>query len=235
VIGAERTLRLVRGELAAATECRDLAGGLSSSPAWIREALASGRSVAVLATGDPLCHGIASTLIERLGSELITVLPAPSTLQIAFARFRKVWQDVTIASCHSQDAGEWHFGATPAHGLYPLMRAIALHRRVFAFTSPANDPARVARALLAAGYADDARISVASRLLLPDEAVFTDLTAVDAAGMPSANQALSWSNEPTPQRSLLSAGKTSNICSARRRRGCSPNWKRAPCRWPSCG
>jgi precorrin-6Y C5,15-methyltransferase (decarboxylating) len=183
VIGAERTLRLVRAELAAATECRDLAGGLSSSPAWIREALASGRSVAVLATGDPLCHGIASTLIERLGSELITVLPAPSTLQIAFARFRKVWQDVTIASCHSQDAGEWHFGATPAHGLYPLMRAIALHRRVFAFTSPANDPARLARALMAAGYTDDARISVASRLLLPDEAVFTDLAAVDAAGM----------------------------------------------------
>ncbi len=183
VIGVERTLRLVRGELAAATECRDLAGGLSSSPAWIREALASGRSVAVLATGDSLCHGIASTLIERLGSELITVLPAPSTLQIAFARFRKVWQDVTIASCHSQDAGEWHFGATPAHGLYPLMRAIALHSRVFAFTSPANDPARLARALLAAGYADDVRMSVASRLLLPDEAVFTDLAAVDAAGM----------------------------------------------------
>ena len=39
------------------------------------------------------------------------------------------------------------------HGLYPLMRAIALNRRVFAFTSP-ETIRRLARALITAGYGE---------------------------------------------------------------------------------
>lgn len=179
VIGAGRTLALVRPRLAAHAQTRDLDGALAQTPAWIAAALAAGRSVAVLATGDPLCHGIADYLIGKLGR--VAVLPAPSTLQVAMARFGKSWQDVAVASCHGSDAGEWITGATPQNGLYALMRAIALNRRVFAFTSPANDPARLARALLVAGYGDDVRLSVACRLLLPDEAVFADLAVVDAA------------------------------------------------------
>ncbi|MEF8754343.1 MAG: precorrin-6y C5,15-methyltransferase (decarboxylating) subunit CbiE [Accumulibacter sp.] len=183
VIGVERTLQLVRPELAANCELRPLDGALAQCPGWIRDALAAGRSVAVLATGDPLCHGIGSSLIDRLPGLPVTVLPAPSTLQIACARFGKAWQDVKIASCHSQDAGEWIVGATPGHGLYPVLRAIALHRRVFVFTSPANDPARLARALLTVGHGDELRLSVASRLLLPDETLHPGLSAATAATM----------------------------------------------------
>lgn len=183
VIGAGRTLALVRPRLAADAEVRDMDGALTQSPAWIEAALAAGRHVAVLATGDPLCHGVAGYLIGKLGAARVEVLPAPSTLQIAMARFRKTWQDVAIASCHGKDAGEWRVGATPDHGLYPLMRAIAQNRRVFAFTGPENDPARLARALIAAGYGEDAKFSVACRLLLPDEAVFAELAPADAANM----------------------------------------------------
>jgi precorrin-6Y C5,15-methyltransferase (decarboxylating) len=183
VIGVERTLQLVRPELAANCELRPLDGALAQCPGWIRDALAAGRSVAVLATGDPLCHGIGSSLIDRLPGLPVAVLPAPSTLQIACARFGKAWQDVTIASCHSQDAGEWTVGATPDHGLYAVLRAIALHRRVFVFTSPANDPARLARALLTAGHGDALHLSVASRLLLPDETLHPRLSAATAATM----------------------------------------------------
>jgi precorrin-6Y C5,15-methyltransferase (decarboxylating) len=46
--------------------------------------------------------------------------------------------------------------------------------------SPQNDPARLARALVIAGYAE-AKLSVASRLLLPDESVHIDLPATAAA------------------------------------------------------
>jgi precorrin-6Y C5,15-methyltransferase (decarboxylating) len=72
-------------------------------------------------------------------------------------------------------------GATPAHGLYKLMRAIALHPRVALFTGPDNNPARLARALITAGYGDEVKLSIACRLLLPDEAVFRELAAVDVA------------------------------------------------------
>ncbi|NHC08520.1 precorrin-6y C5,15-methyltransferase (decarboxylating) subunit CbiE [Azonexus fungiphilus] len=182
VIGAGRTLALVEARLPDA-ELRDMDGALSQTPAWIADARSAGRTVAVLATGDPLCHGIAGYLIGKLGAADIRVLPAPSTLQLAFARWQKPWQDVTIASCHSQDAGEWVVGATPAHGLYKLMRAIALHPRVVLFTGPENTPDRLARALIAAGYGDDAKLSVASRLLLDDEVVHVGLSAAEAASM----------------------------------------------------
>jgi precorrin-6Y C5,15-methyltransferase (decarboxylating) len=106
------------------------------------------------------------------------VLPAPSTLQMAFARFRKPWQDLRIASCHSADAGEWFVGATPGArpvpadaGDRPAQPLVAL------FTSPENGPARLARALITAGYGDEVRMSVACRLLLPDERLFADLPA----------------------------------------------------------
>lgn len=181
VVGVDRALALVRPYLAAGAEVRDMDGALTQSPAWVEAALAAGCRVAVLATGDPLCHGIAGYLIGKLGTDRVEVLPAPSTMQIAMARFKKSWQDVAIASCHGKDAGEWVVGATPDHGLYPLMRAIALNRRVFAFTGPGNNPARLARALIAAGYGEDAKLSVACRLLLPDEAGYTDLAPADAA------------------------------------------------------
>jgi precorrin-6B C5,15-methyltransferase / cobalt-precorrin-6B C5,C15-methyltransferase len=181
VLGAGRTLELVRRELPRA-ELRAMDGMLLRLPGWIDTALAEGRQVAVLATGDPLCHGIAGHLIGKLGAARVRVLPAPSTLQLAFARWQKPWHDAAIASCHSKDAGEWQPGATPEHGLYPLLRAVALNRRVAAFMSPQNDPARLARALLAAGYAD-AKLSVACRLLLSDEAVHADLAVAEVVGM----------------------------------------------------
>lgn len=183
LLGATRTLDLVRPYLAPGCEVRAMDGALSKTPAWIEAARAAGQSVAVLATGDPLCHGIAAFLLDKLGRAGIEILPAPSTLQIACARWQTSWQDVAIASCHRADAGEWRVGATPAHGLYPVMRAVALNRRVFVFTSPENDPARLARALLAAGYGE-ARLSVASRLLLSDERIWADIAVEDAAVIP---------------------------------------------------
>lgn len=184
VIGAGRTLALVRPHLRDGVMVHDMGGALGKVPVWIEAARAQGLSSAVLATGDPLCHGIAAFLMGKLGREAVTIIPAPSTLQLAFARLKRPWQDYRIASCHSADAGEWDAwtpGATPAHGLYPLVRAVAEHPRVAAFTSPANSPDRIARALLAAGYDEDIRLSVAAHLAQPDEALFADLSLAAAA------------------------------------------------------
>ena len=183
VVGAGRTLDLVRPHLRNDAHCRDMDGALTAVPQWTQAALAEGRPVAILATGDPLCHGLGAWLTDKIDAPL-EILPNVSTLQLACARFRQPWQDIKIASCHSKDAGEWFLGATPAHGLYPALRAIALHPQVFLFTGPENSPARLARALLTAGYAsDEARLSVACRLQLPDEQLFPDLSLDAAAAM----------------------------------------------------
>jgi precorrin-6Y C5,15-methyltransferase (decarboxylating) len=181
VIGAGRTLELVRPYLSASVTLKDMDGLLGQVPGWISTAREAGQTVVALATGDPLCHGIASWLTTKLGRDGFEILPAVSTLQLAFARFKTPWQEIKISTCHSADAGEWFVGATPAHGLYKLMRAIALHPRVALFTGPDNNPARLARALITAGYGDEVKLSIACRLLLPDEEIFTELAAVDVA------------------------------------------------------
>ena len=181
VIGAGRTLDLVRPQLASGTTLHDMAGALAQVADWVRAAQAEGLPVVVLATGDPLCHGLGAWLDGKLDGQC-EILPNVSTLQLACARFKQSWQDIEIVSCHTRDAGEWVTGATPDHGLYPAMRAIARHPRVFLFTGPENDPARLARALLTAGYADDEiTLSVACRLQLPDEQLFPALTLEAAA------------------------------------------------------
>ena len=182
VIGVERMLAHVRPHLPPHCTLRAMDNALTQTPAWITAALDAGQQVVLLASGDPLCHGIGPFLIKQLGAR-VRIEPAPSTLQLACARFGTTWQDAMVASCHGRDAGEWEIGATPAHGLYPLMRAIARHPRVLAFTSPANDPARLARALILAGEADTLRLSVACRLRRADEAVFRDLGVAEVAGM----------------------------------------------------
>ncbi|MBP9218695.1 MAG: precorrin-6y C5,15-methyltransferase (decarboxylating) subunit CbiE [Sterolibacterium sp.] len=168
---------------ASCVELRDMDGALGKTPGWAREAIQAGRKVAVLATGDPLCHGLATYLLGKIGPVEVSILPAPSTLQIASARWQKPWQDAVIASCHGADAGEWFAGATPEHGLYPLMRAIAQNPCVLAFTSPQNTPSRLARALLTAGYGVETQLYVASRLLQEDERIDRALTLEEAAGM----------------------------------------------------
>ncbi|HAF53800.1 MAG TPA: cobalamin biosynthesis bifunctional protein CbiET [Thauera sp.] len=191
LIGAGRTLELIAPH-APAARAHNMDGALTRTPGWVEDAAAAGGYSVVLATGDPLCHGIAHFLVGKLGAARVEVLPAPSTLQLAFARLKKPWQAARFASCHGADAGEWQPDPLqpspgPAHGLYGLMRAVAQHPLVASFTSPANSPDRIARALLAAGYGapgggEDLRLSVVARLCLADEAVFAELTLEEAAG-----------------------------------------------------
>ena len=86
VIGAARTLALVAPFLVPGTRQLSMDGALAQVPGWVREAQADGLPVVVLATGDPLCHGIGGRLIGVLGAAAVEVLPAPSTLQLACAR-----------------------------------------------------------------------------------------------------------------------------------------------------
>jgi precorrin-6Y C5,15-methyltransferase (decarboxylating) len=181
VIGAPHQLCAVDSLLRAEAERRDSTGRLSAVASWVAQALADRLTVIVLATGDPLCFGIAGALIEKLGRERVVVLPNLSSLQLAAARLGLPWQDAKLVSVHAADAGEWAPGARHDHGLAPLVRAIARHDKLLCLTSPANDPARIARLLLAAGLGQAFRINVAARLASPDELVFADLSPAEVA------------------------------------------------------
>ena len=181
VIGAGRTLDLVRPYLAANAQLRDMDGQLGQVPGWIAAAGETGHSVVALATGDPLCHGIASYLASRLCIEAVEVLPNLSSVQIACARLGLAWQDARIVSVHSKDAGEWRVGAEPGHGLYALAQSLRQHDRLLVLTSPDNTPDRIARLIVAEGLGDDFQMAVAERLCTPDERVVAELSPHDAA------------------------------------------------------
>ena len=202
VIGGARTLALFAAQIAPDALQRDLTGALSQVPEWIREAQADGLRVVVLATGDPLCHGIAAYLASRLCIEAIEVLPNVSTLQLACARLGLPWQEMKFASVHAKDAGDWVPGSAPAHGLYALLRDIRQHDRLAVLTSPDNTPDRIARMLVAEGLADDFEMAVAERLCRPDERVISGMRIAAVAEMRFAdpNVVLLWRTRMrTPQ------------------------------------
>ncbi len=101
----------------------------------VDDALTHG-DVAILASGDPLFFGIGRTMIERFGSERVRIFPALSAVQLACARFKVPWDDLTLISLHGRDPGS-------------LAGRILPHTKVMLFTDHRNSPDRIAADLLA--------------------------------------------------------------------------------------
>lgn len=194
VIGGARTLALFEREFKADALRHDLTKRLKDVPEWVRTARNDNLGCVVLATGDPLCHGIAPYLAQHLCVDALDILPNLSTLQLACARVGLAWQDARIVSVHARDAGEWTRGSAPGHGLYALAQALRRESRLLVLTSPDNSPDRIARLLQAEGLAGDFHMAVAENLLQPEERVLADLNPDDAAGMRFAdlNVVLLW-------------------------------------------
>ncbi|MDC9729906.1 MAG: precorrin-6y C5,15-methyltransferase (decarboxylating) subunit CbiE [Methyloprofundus sp.] len=175
VIGAQRTLLLFAKQLSAQTEQKDLGGHLSAVPDWISAAQEKNQQVVVLATGDPLCFGIATYLGKKLPANSFAVLPNVSTLALAFAKFQLPWQDAKIVSIHKQDTGEWLAGSDHRHGLYSLLQAILTADKLAILTSPENNPARIARLLVQEDLAHDFTMRVAQDLFCDTEIITQDI------------------------------------------------------------
>ncbi|MCP9808034.1 precorrin-6y C5,15-methyltransferase (decarboxylating) subunit CbiE [Cyanobium sp. HWJ4-Hawea] len=71
--------------------------------AALQQALAAGRAAVVLASGDPLWFGIGRVLLQTFGADQLRFHPAPSSLQLAFARIGRAWQDASWVSLHGRD------------------------------------------------------------------------------------------------------------------------------------
>ena len=57
----------------------------------------------VLASGDPLWFGLGRILCDRIGAERLRFHPAPTSLQLAFSRIGRPWQDADWVSLHGRD------------------------------------------------------------------------------------------------------------------------------------
>ena len=75
----------------------------------IAEWRAAGRRIAVLVSGDPGLYSLAQRVIRRFGQPQCEVVPAVSSVQVAFSRLGIDWADARILSAHGRTPD-----ATPA-------------------------------------------------------------------------------------------------------------------------
>ncbi len=94
-----------------------------------------GRRVVALASGDPLVSGIASTLIDLLGPDQVTVLPAVSSVALARSRMNWPAEAVVVLRDHRE-----------------LPRHLAEGNRILVLSADAATPAAAARLLTEAGF-----------------------------------------------------------------------------------
>ncbi|WP_214111288.1 precorrin-6y C5,15-methyltransferase (decarboxylating) subunit CbiE [Acrocarpospora catenulata] len=114
-----------------------------------------GRKVCVLASGDPMFHGIGSTLVRLLGAEQIRVMPAPSSVSLACARLGWPVDRTEVVSLVNRPP------TTLNSALRPGERVLVLG---------AADPRAVAELLVGSGFGDSA-FHVLERLGAADERI----------------------------------------------------------------
>ncbi len=98
-----------------------------------------GKSVCILASGDPMCFGIGVTLTRRIPIEEITIIPAPSAFSLACSRLGWALQEVETLTLAARPICLMH----PA--IYPGARLIIL-------SEGTNTPAIVAQTLVNRGF-----------------------------------------------------------------------------------
>lgn len=139
VVGGERHLALVSGA----------ASPIAERHAWPSPMLPfldviagwRGQSVVVLASGDPLLHGVASTLLGRVDADEMTVIPAVSAFQLACAAM--LWP-VTAA----------RLVTACGRPVETLSAELNDGARIVLFSADGATPAAAAALLVAHGYGD---------------------------------------------------------------------------------
>ncbi len=163
VAAGKRHLQELAAHLPKQAQRIELASEISTSIQAIAEAAEAGERVVVLASGDPLLFGIGASLIRELGKDRVRIMPAVSSVQMAFAAAGEPWHDATILSAHGRPRSD--------------IVAPALHATKLAIlTDDRSTPDEIARLLLDAGM-EDCRAVVCERLGYPDERVTDTMLA----------------------------------------------------------
>ncbi len=113
-----------------------------------RIAAMRGRKVAVLATGDPMCFGIGSTLAQHVPADEMTVLPALSAFSLAASRLAWPLADCARITLHGRPL------ETLALHVHPRARLLIL-------SHDTSTPAAVADWLTARGFGGSRIVALA--------------------------------------------------------------------------
>ena len=82
-----------------------LQGSIEQMLGAIAAVLEEGKRPTVLVSGDPGLFSLAQRIVERFGASACHILPAVSSVQVAFARLGLGWADAKIISAHGRVPG----------------------------------------------------------------------------------------------------------------------------------
>ncbi|SNY50009.1 precorrin-6y C5,15-methyltransferase (decarboxylating) subunit CbiE [Paractinoplanes atraurantiacus] len=125
----------------------------------------AGPGVCVLASGDPMFHGIGATLVRVLGASRVRVLPHPSSVSLAAARLGWPLASVEVVSLVTQPVDA-------------LRRSLNPGRKILVLSRDASTPAAVAALLSSAGFSS-ASLTVLSQLGGRFERITSDISDAD--------------------------------------------------------
>lgn len=139
-----------------------ITGEARAWPSPLDEGLAAvsalgGRSVCVLASGDPFCFGVGASLARRIAADEMEVVPGPSAFSLAAARLGWAMQDIAALSLHGR-------------ALDLIRPHLQPGGRIVALTSDEAAPASIAALLVETGFGRS-RMIVLERLGGPRERI----------------------------------------------------------------
>ncbi len=158
----------------------------------VRRNLEGGVCVAFLASGDPMFFGALRPLLKYFEGIPVEVVPAVSSLQLAFSRMALPWDDVAFFSLHGRRCGEEAVG----DALSLLFR----RKKVFLLTDERCGPKEVLEALRENGLTR-VRVWVFERLGTPSERILcgtAESLSENSFGFPNCVYLELESSEDTP-------------------------------------
>lgn len=115
----------------------------------------AGQRIVLLASGDPLFYGVSQTLLRYLSPAHLVFHPNVSSVQAAFARRGRPWQQAQFVSLHGRP-------------LATLRAALQSNRLYALLTDRENSPMAIGRLLVDAGFGESL-LWVAENLGMPNE------------------------------------------------------------------
>jgi len=158
VIGSERQLRVIAEQVADIEQQeQQLLPPLKELLSLIEQY--QGKSIVMLASGDPLHYGIGRWLVKHFGLESLTFHPAISSMQAACHLLGKSLQDVEVLSLHGRP-------------LSKIRRILKNNKTLVILTDKNSQPDNIAQACVDAGFSQS-RISVIEMIGYPEQKLRT--------------------------------------------------------------
>ena len=117
------------------------------------------KKVVVLVSGDPGFYSYAKLIIDKIGIENCEVMPGISSVQLAFAKIGRTWNDACFMSLHGRTSK-----------LASVVKKITENDKVAVLTDNSNNVKLIARKLLDIGL-KDRKIYVCENLSLEKERI----------------------------------------------------------------